>query len=217
MAKKYQLENQRFGRLLVLGRAPKRGGSNGFNVMWNCVCDCSKKVTVATAALNRGDNQSCGCLYRDSRKEIAEKGVAKYSRKAPGVASLNHVFNAYKQSARARGYPFEISLDLFKEITSGNCVYCGVSPHKTFTSETIKTNGHYYYNGIDRMDNKEGYVPGNCQPCCEICNKAKRNLSHEEFMEWISRLVKYQLHESNFGSNRPLRGGDKCGADGSVP
>ena len=47
----------------------------------------------------------------------------------------------------------------------------------------------YYANGIDRKSNQKGYTPQNCVPCCEICNKAKRNMNYVKFMGWIELLV----------------------------
>ena len=40
-------------------------------------------------------------------------------------------------------------------------------------------NGQYLYNGIDRIDNKLGYIKGNMTPCCKICNHAKHDLTFE--------------------------------------
>lgn len=49
----------------------------------------------------------------------------------------------------------------------------------------------YLYNGLDRVDSNKGYLKENVVPCCEICNKAKRDLSLCQFKKWINRLIKY--------------------------
>jgi len=48
-------------------------------------------------------------------------------------------------------------------------------------------------NGIDRIDSQLGYNKENCLSCCEICNKAKRDLSLTEFVKWIDRIKNHNL------------------------
>jgi hypothetical protein len=44
------------------------------------------------------------------------------------------------------------------------------------------------YNGIDRVDSTKGYFNENVVSCCKVCNRAKSNLSLDEFKEWISKV-----------------------------
>lgn len=53
------LTGKRFGKLKVLSYA---GSSK-----WNCICDCGKRTTVKTGALNFGVTQSCGCKNKETR------------------------------------------------------------------------------------------------------------------------------------------------------
>lgn len=46
------------------------------------------------------------------------------------------------------------------------------------------------YNGIDRKNNFKGYTKSNCVTCCAICNRAKYNLSEEDYKKWITNLIK---------------------------
>ena len=52
------LAGQRFGRLLVIERAPnsKRGSAR-----WYCLCDCGSKRIVGAYPLRSGRSKSCGC------------------------------------------------------------------------------------------------------------------------------------------------------------
>lgn len=50
---------QRFGRLLVLSRVPKKG-------YWNSICDCGNMTTSSGTHLLRGIAQSFGCLQKDA-------------------------------------------------------------------------------------------------------------------------------------------------------
>lgn len=52
------LTGERFGRLLVLNYAGKRGRQ----VTWNCQCDCGQSKIVRALHLRSGHTQSCGCL-----------------------------------------------------------------------------------------------------------------------------------------------------------
>lgn len=57
------LVGQRFGHLLVVGRAPgeKRNHDGAHRKMWWCECDCGKRKTVRECNLLDGESRSCGC------------------------------------------------------------------------------------------------------------------------------------------------------------
>lgn len=55
------LTGQRFGRLVVIDLAPKRGRIT----RWNCVCDCGEHKCVQAVHLRSGHTQSCGCYGRE--------------------------------------------------------------------------------------------------------------------------------------------------------
>lgn len=48
----------RFGRLVIIGPAPRRNG----RTMYFCKCDCGTEKAVAKRDLIHGDTKSCGCL-----------------------------------------------------------------------------------------------------------------------------------------------------------
>ena len=52
------LSGSRFGKWLVIDRAPDMKAQT----YWNCVCDCGNHRIVAAASLVRGLSKSCGCL-----------------------------------------------------------------------------------------------------------------------------------------------------------
>lgn len=58
---------QRYGRLIVLERAPN-GTHN--RVMWKCQCDCGNICTVYGNNLQNGDTKSCGCLNTETRRQL---------------------------------------------------------------------------------------------------------------------------------------------------
>lgn len=60
------LTGQRFGRLVVISRAPTLRYSR-----WVCNCDCGATVTVSLQLLRMGakGTRSCGCLRLEQRRE----------------------------------------------------------------------------------------------------------------------------------------------------
>lgn len=57
-----------FGRLTVIGPAPKR---NGLPLsVWQCRCECGTEVDVFGCNLTKGNSTSCGCYHQERRREI---------------------------------------------------------------------------------------------------------------------------------------------------
>lgn len=71
MAKHEDLTGKRFGRLTVIKEAgykiigkkkPKK------KLQWECVCDCGNHHITLGECLKSGTAQSCGCYYKDTRR-----------------------------------------------------------------------------------------------------------------------------------------------------
>jgi hypothetical protein len=100
------------------------------------------------------------------------------------------VLRHYRQkSARDRGLAWELSGEEFDRLTAQDCAYCGCPP--STVNRTGRSSGEFVYNGLDRVDNTLGYVPGNVVACCPTCNYAKKDMPYEQFMAWIARLVMF--------------------------
>lgn len=84
-------------------------------------------------------------------------------------------YDTYKRSAVFKHIVFELSFDSFSTFWQKNCIYCGD------TVETI---------GLDRIDNKQGYVLGNIVPCCKFCNYMKREMTKEAFLTHCLKVAK---------------------------
>ena len=111
----------------------------------------------------------------------------------------NLIFKNYKGAAKRRGYVFELTHEQFLVIISSKCVYCGQDPHMTYryggpTSEVDYT--QFKYNGVDRVDNLEGYTIKNSVSCCKICNNSKNILSTEEWLNWIKRVYNFNFENN---------------------
>ena len=65
--KRGDLSGQRFGRLMAVRPTNERGPSG--SIIWKCLCDCGNIAYCSTTMLKSGGVRSCGCLYKDTRKE----------------------------------------------------------------------------------------------------------------------------------------------------
>lgn len=68
MAKIIDLTNERFGKLMVIKRAPNKNK----RTMWLCKCDCGNEVEVRSDQLRGGITKSCGCLHIEQVKNIGK-------------------------------------------------------------------------------------------------------------------------------------------------
>ena len=91
------------------------------------------------------------------------------------MATLSERYSTYKQNARKRGLVFDLVKRDFHVITDSRCYYCGVRPDPP--------------NGVDRVENGEGYILGNVVPCCWTCNRMKSDLTLQEFLDHCARVA----------------------------
>lgn len=145
---------------------------------WLCECtECGARTTKTTTvvASKKGSCDSKTCRFK------------------PVIAAQNRLYGTYKRSARDRGLSFDITYNLFIELTSSDCEYCGIKP--ATVQRGAKKNGDYLYNGLDRIDPKCGYTHDNVVPCCKYCNYGKFDRSPTEFKQWAQKLVSKPLWE----------------------
>ena len=142
-----------------------------------CQCKCGRRSEVTGAAL--WCNASLGC-----------RNCKQMPRKPNGEAAWNRVYGRYKNDAVRRHLEFSLSIEEFKRICTKDCTYCGFPPSNIGGAR--ETTGLVEYNGIDRVDNVVGYIPGNMVTCCFQCNKSKGTLTVEEFETWIQRLITFR-------------------------
>lgn len=90
---------------------------------------------------------------------------------------LSDRYKIYKFRAKSKGLAFDISKQEFDAMTRQTCVYCGKLDQ---------------YNGIDRVDNNKGYVPGNMVTCCQLCNVFKKDFTTMEFLSHCKSIVDFQ-------------------------
>ncbi|HJA93979.1 MAG TPA: hypothetical protein H9717_12870 [Candidatus Eisenbergiella merdipullorum] len=64
------LRGRRFGRLVAEYPTARRDHKG--SVYWHCRCDCGKETEATEDGLIFGNNQSCGCLKRETQKRLPE-------------------------------------------------------------------------------------------------------------------------------------------------
>ena len=180
---------KRYGRLSVLERAPRKDRG----ARWKCQCDCGKFTEVDGSMLRNGNTRSCGCLHVDSLRGQPPR----YSI-APGEAAFKYLYLNYKGRAIRKHLDWKLDKSRFLELTKANCHYCGSEPSQVI--DRPNNNGTYVYNGIDRLNNSDGYISGNVVPCCGICNKMKGILDAAEFADHIAKITTHQylVHNEHF-------------------
>ena len=63
--KEYEdITGERFGRLIALGRVPRKNDKKRYD--WECKCDCGNITNVKLSDLKRRKVLSCGCLNREN-------------------------------------------------------------------------------------------------------------------------------------------------------
>lgn len=98
---------------------------------------------------------------------------------------MREAMTLYRYNAKRRGVSFSLPLEVFDEIISASCVYCGVPPRCRLSRKLFC----FIYQGIDRVNNMRGYEEGNVVPCCKECNFIKGDrLSHDEMLA-VARLL----------------------------
>ena len=180
------LAGKRFGRLVAMEPVGRKEyinskGNRSGTIMWLCQCDCGNTHLVRSTDLTGGSTQSCGCFYY----EVLHRHPGA-NRLPPGVSAFNQFFASYQRSAKKRGYSFELTEEVFRELVESPCYYCG-DVKTSVRHAVVGTNGSYHCIGIDRIDNMQGYTLENVRPCCKQCNIAKGILSEQDFRDWIYR------------------------------
>jgi hypothetical protein len=168
-----------FGEMTVLGFAgysnPKTGRPRP---TWRIRCSCGVEKIMLSTTLRNTKVKSCG--HMRGKNTLPDNAGA-----------INLRYGQYKKSAKKAGREFLLSIDDFTKLISSNCVYCGACP-----SSVVKARGVYqidfWYNGIDRVNNDEGYRLSNAAPCCVTCNLMKRSMTADNFIAHIRRISNYQ-------------------------
>ena len=144
-----------------------------------CICECGNLKAVKANLLISKAITSCGECAGD--------------KKHPKIITAHHLY--------AKRYnDGDLTFDDFYKLSQMNCYYCGKEPSQSFNYHTVgkrrtsafaKANGEFIYNGLDRVNNSLPHNKDNLVPCCKICNFAKRDMTVEDFKNWVISAYKH--------------------------
>jgi hypothetical protein len=173
------LTGQKFGRLAVIS---VNGSDKCKKILWLCKCECGNTKIIRADNLTTGRTRSCGCL-------VGEFNIEQFSL-PEGEAAFNQLYLTYINSAKRRGYPFELNKEHFRALVTNNCSFCNRPPKQVNKTKSSS----FVYNGIDREDNSKGYVKGNVYTCCKFCNYAKGTQTMRQFRNTMVCWVNNHPH-----------------------
>lgn len=183
---KINLIGQKFGSLLVIAEA----GNIGKQSAWLCRCDCGNEKMIKSISLTTGRSITCGCK------------INKFPNNDPKMATAKIIYNDKYSDG-------DLTFDQFLEFCSQNCFYCNIPPSnmtnrldsKCRNNRRKRENqfsgekGTFIYNGLDRVDSSKPHNLDNVVPCCKHCNRAKLEMSVEEFRKWIIKVYEFWIKE----------------------
>lgn len=92
--------------------------------------------------------------------------------------TLNGRFVQARSRAARRGLTWRITAAQYATLVSRPCSYCG---------GPLPLAG----GGLDRINNRRGYVFENVRPCCTTCNTVRNNLIRPNAMEVIGAFLAF--------------------------
>ena len=152
---------------------------------WRFICDCGKTTIKEGYSVKNGRTKSCGCL----REEAARK----LNLKKWGESSFTHIYLSYKKRSEYMDRIFDLSKEEVKKLIDSPCHYCGAQ--RSNEKKSRFNNGSYFYNGLDRVNNNNGYEISNVVSSCWKCNEAKKTMLYNDFLAWISRVYKHRIEK----------------------
>ena len=103
---------------------------------------------------------------RYQREDVKESEHGR--RRTPEQRYVKAKYDAKRRSSGAK--EFSLTYESYLDIICRRCTYCNGDISQEAGS------------GLDRIDNEQGYIPGNVNPCCASCNRRRaKTMSAEEF------------------------------------
>jgi len=170
-------------------------GRNIYYYKYKCICgniESAPKYSLLQSKKSR-NTYCCSKCRKNKLSEWAKTAKVKYNDPVEGKCSI--LFSNYRTKCKRKKWEFELTFEQFKQLVTSNCHYCNLEPNKCRMDRSKSRQGisRIYFNGIDRLNSLLGYSIMNVVPCCEDCNKAKRNLSYQQFLNLIKRIYEFKI------------------------
>lgn len=147
MSRLIDLTGKRFDRLIVKER---RGTDNWKSSLWLCKCDCGNECLVTSHNLRTKHTKSCGCL----QKEATVKSHTSHGHRHTRLYGIWNSMVARCHRKNSKAFP----------VYGGRGITV-CDEWKSFADflEWSLANGYNDGLSLDRINNEEGYCPGNCR------------------------------------------------------
>ena len=186
-------EGDKFGKLTVIKKVKHLTASGNTEWRWECKDEDGKLFYKRARA-----------LYQDAEKhnkEIERNQNIDYLEKIgqTQMGLRKHIFREYIRNAANREIPMNLTFDEFNSLIIQDCYYCGAKPevHESLIERSNKSEPMLKHNGIDRLDSNLGYFKDNCVTCCYICNRAKAQMSSDEFLGHIAKIYHHSINKES--------------------
>lgn len=179
------LTGQRFGKLLVLGRAPRRGRHTYFR----CVCDCGNNTVVESASLKVGDSKSCGCKRYEIPAPTRVHGMSRSKEHNAWSKIKGRCFNPNDNSYAYYGGRGISMAPQWKE------------DFERFYSDMGKAPSTAH--SVDRIDTNGNYEPGNCRWATKM-EQANNQRNNARF-EYAGKIFTAREVVEQYGSHTNIR------------
>ncbi len=113
----------------------------------------------------------------------------------PETATFLRLYQKLVKRHKEKSDEEVISFIEFKDLSTSSCHYCGAKPNREIKYRY--GDKKIIVNGIDRVDNSRGYETGNVVTCCSICNIAKHDMKHSDFITWLKRIYENYVKETD--------------------
>ena len=150
---KYDLAGKKFGRLTVIGLSQSKDKSG--RSLWDCVCECGNKCSVASHALRTGGTVSCGCK-RKTHNILAHQAVTTHGLSKTRIyKEWTRMIQRCRKDGKCKDYW------RYRELGISVCNEW----KKDFTAfyKWSMENGYRDDLTIDRIDLYVNYEPSNCR------------------------------------------------------